>query len=251
MKRKMKWVIVVGLVGVLSGCTSAEEKKIVEEEKRDFNLLYRYEDDKLRPVVEKEKTPEELVEEIVLEELGMDTGGETYKEYGVLKGQGLFIESAIREGTTIPRVSAVPYKERKLIRGKDEVSEQKKKEEFAELITKREEVLKEQYLKDKDEKQWLLDELQRRLEKQEQGNFEKEDGSEDSWGDGTVISDAELEELKRKKREEMEKKKEAERLVSEKRKQREKELNEKKLEGTKKDVEKEKNEGKESDTDTK
>ena len=151
---------------VLTGCQSKEEKQ-VQKEKKEFVLLYEYSEDKVRPVILQEKTPEELVEEIVMEDLGMDAGKGIYKERGVLKGQGVFVESAIREGAEIPQVSAIPVEERDKVDSNDEENEARKKRDFEKLQSQRRQLLKSQYENDGDDKEVLLAELKKRLEQQE------------------------------------------------------------------------------------
>lgn len=187
MKKTAVLLMVCGVL-VLTGCQSKEEKQ-VKKEKEEFQLLYEYEEDKVRPVVMKEKTPEELLEDIVMEELGMETDTDSYKERGVLKGQGIFVESAIREGSEIPQVSAIPLDKRNEKESNDVASEEKKKKEFDELMAQRRKLLESQYENDAKDKKALLSELEKRLERQEKrgkpgeviGVPEKEKAEESIW----------------------------------------------------------------------
>lgn len=221
-------LVILGSVLLLSGCKTKEEK-IVEQEKEQFNLLYDYETDKLRPVITKEKTPEQLIQDIVMEELGLNTGGRKYKEHGVLKGQGIFIESAIRDGTSIPNVSAIPYVDRVTERDYTEETEQEKKALFAKLMAQRETILQGQYDDEDKTRQTLIAELEKRIEDQENG-VSGPGKDDDSWGDGngTYSEGIELEALKREAKEEMERKKAADKEREDERKKKEAELKQQK-----------------------
>lgn len=216
--------IVGGLLMVLSGCQS-KEVKLIEAEKKEFNIVYGYEEDKLRPIVEKEKTVEELVEEIVLDSLGLSTGQDTYKEYGVLRGQGVFVESAIREGAGIPQVSAVPLENRgKEPEDNTELVDRLQMEEYLRLEAQRKGILHKQYQQDEDDIKAIVSELEKKVAQQEKGQSTVEDTEKHEWMQKGSKSDrdAKLKQLRKEAEEELkiERKKkeanEAERLAAEK-----------------------------------
>lgn len=205
-----KGLVVLGLVSILLvGCNS-EEKKMVLQEKESFQLLYNYEEDKVRPIVEEEKTPEELVEEIVLEGLGIETDTTKYKDAGVLKGQGIFIESAVREGSKIPNVSAVPISEREAWNSDKYLEEKYAREGYARIMLQREKMLEKQYAEDTNEKARLIAELQKRLDGQEGEGTEE---GKENWDAEDKYEQDKIDELKGK---ELEKQKEEIRTIKEK-----------------------------------
>lgn len=226
-----KVLLVVSVMLVIVGCQS-KEKKMVEKEKEDFELLYYYEEDKIRPIVEEEKTVEELVEEIVLEELGFTSDNTQYKEKGVLRGQGIFIESAIRDGSRVPNVSAVPYTERNERDRTKEMTEKEQRQEFARIMLQREEVLERQYATDGDEKERLIMELEKRLV--EQGGYKDENGNwqfgEEDLGEDIEYYKGEQEEKRKKESDEL-------KIKEIEKKEREYERREREIERLKKDKE--------------
>lgn len=66
---------------LLAGCTSDEEK-IATKYQQDGKILTTYDEDLLKPKIHEEKSPDEMIEEMVKKELGIDTTVE-YKKLGV------------------------------------------------------------------------------------------------------------------------------------------------------------------------
>lgn len=84
----------------LTGCGKESQAKLMVE---NFNIVDTYDYDKIKVVVEEEKTPEQIAREIIQEEMGLNiTPQDTYDEYGLSPQNGLFVNSAILEGPEIP-----------------------------------------------------------------------------------------------------------------------------------------------------
>lgn len=85
---------------VLVGCKQESQAQLMVE---NFNIVDPYEYDKIKVVVEEQKTPEQVARDILQEEMGLDiTPQEQYDEYGLSPKNGLFVNSAILEGPEIP-----------------------------------------------------------------------------------------------------------------------------------------------------
>lgn len=214
---KVKWVLLVSVVTIaLTGCKTAEEKQVLEE-KKDFRLLYTYEEDREREDRRKTLTDEELVEELVLNELGIGSASEGFREDGILKGQGIFVESAIMDGTSIPKVS--PIKNNILLYNNMYMEEQKlsNRQEYLELLAIRENILKGYNNEDEGYVKWLEDEFERKVKEQ---NGEKvapssKNNFEDSWGNTSITNSKEFELEKKLAREKLEKEEERQKLKAE------------------------------------
>lgn len=163
-------LVLVIVVAVLLFGGESDEEKAYNREREEMTILYGYEEDKVRPVVAKEKTVDELVEEIVYAELKIDDGSAGYKEYGVLKNQGIIIESALYSGGDLPQVSALS---KELITETGETMQDKLRAEQVQEFYYRiqdnlSEKLNKRYEEESSDSEKLLAELKARLEKQEQ-----------------------------------------------------------------------------------
>lgn len=162
----------------LNGCGS-DEDEIVSQAKEDFNVLYTYEEDKIRPVLDEEKTPEELAKEYLKGSLGIENGEPKFAERGVVEDQGVFVESGIYEGGTIPNVAALSKEDKELInKGQEDVFAKEKAEEYDELSKERQEIIDSQYAKDNTEQDRIEEEIKRQASeiKQDKGNLKSNDG---------------------------------------------------------------------------
>src|SRR5699024_1774916 len=102
-----RWIKLIGLffvsVVVLVGCASESEEqaKLLIE---NFEILDDYDYDKIKVVVEEEKTPQELAFDILAEQMGLNvTPKEAYDEFGLSTSNGIFVNAAILEGSEIPK----------------------------------------------------------------------------------------------------------------------------------------------------
>lgn len=102
-----RWIKLIGLffvsVVVLVGCASESEEqaKLLIE---NFEILDDYDYDKIKVVVEEEKTPQELAFDILAEQMGLNvTPKEEYDEFGLSTSNGIFVNAAILEGPEIPK----------------------------------------------------------------------------------------------------------------------------------------------------
>lgn len=100
---------------ILGACGNEE----VEQRKQTrvtYDILDTYDYDKVKVVVEDEKTPAELAEDMLRARVGLSTGGViTYPDKGILEGQGVFVETAIADGDVIPTVSGFSDAEKEVI----------------------------------------------------------------------------------------------------------------------------------------
>lgn len=170
MKTQVKRILLGTLVvsvAVLSACDSEEEKSI-KEQKKSFQPIYSYDYDETRVIVEKEKSPQELAKEMMLENVGLDNKVKRYARKGVEKDQGIFIESAVRDGDKVPKVSAMSKKDIEDMNKKDEGFEEQKKQTFEKLKEQRQAVLAKQYEDDKVEMKNLEAELKKKAQEQTQ-----------------------------------------------------------------------------------
>jgi len=183
MKKKGKVALLAILLSAvtLTACGS-EEKEIVAKAKEDFNVLYSYEEDKIRPVLEEDKTPKELAREYLIGSLGMDDEDPKYSERGIVKGQGVFVESGIYDGSTIPNVAALSKEEAKKVNAqKGDVFAEEKKDEFEELEEERQKILDEQYAKDNTESERIEEEIKRKSKEilQDRGELPEDSDEEE------------------------------------------------------------------------
>lgn len=117
---------------VLVGCSSEkEEQKLVIE---NFELVDTYDYDKVKVVVEDEKTPEELAYDVLMDTMGLSNEQSVgYKEVGIDEGNGVFINAGILEGNTIPNVSGYSAEDIATISSGKDKSEDRKVEEYIKL----------------------------------------------------------------------------------------------------------------------
>lgn len=84
------------------GC-SDEEAEERREVRINYNILDTYDYDRVKVVVEDEMSAEDLARETLRSKVGLTSGGTiTYPETGILEGQGVFVETAIADGSVIP-----------------------------------------------------------------------------------------------------------------------------------------------------
>lgn len=164
---------------VLSACGS-EESKEVQKAKEDFKVLYSYEESKIMPVINEEKTSEELAQEYLEDKIGLNSESEDtrYKEQGVKEDQGIFVESAIYEGNQIPNVTAMSEETRERLKNdREDRSLEQREEEYAELKADRQKILEEQYADDNTNKELVEDEIKNLVEEYEQDSEEGKDNN--------------------------------------------------------------------------
>lgn len=172
MELKFKKIVPIYLMGsilLLSACTSDEEKKALSY-KQDKKILITYDEDLAKPIIQKEKSPDEVIEDMVKKQLDYNTPT-SYKSKGISDNTMSGItQKLIKDEKEIPNTPALSKKDIAYL-NKDEDAiqdeEYKKKmvEKFNSLkisntaktdeeIRKEEEkALKEQYEKDLEEAQ--------------------------------------------------------------------------------------------------
>ncbi len=98
-------LLVLATTLFLVGCSNEE----VEERKQsrvNYEILDTYEYDRVKVVVEDELTAAELATETLREKVGLTTGGVLkYSQVGIAEGLGIFVETAISDGSVIPTKS--------------------------------------------------------------------------------------------------------------------------------------------------
>ncbi|MBX9158262.1 hypothetical protein [Bacillus cereus] len=169
MKPYMKKLTILGVLGAVSlslAACDSDEEKAVKAQKKDFKVVYDYDYDSTRVVVEKEKTVEELAKDMMLQNVGLDTKEKRFAAVGVEKEQGIFIESAVRDGDAIPKVSAMTKEQIAELNQQDDGFAEKKKQTFEKLKEQRQAVLSKQYEDDKVETKKLEDDLKKKVAEQ-------------------------------------------------------------------------------------
>lgn len=135
-KAKLVFVLLTPLL-VLFGCSDKKEQQRLTIQ--NFDLIDTYEYDKVKVVVEEEKTPEELAYDVLMESMGLvDSEEEGYKEVGINEKNGVFINAGILEGNRIPKVSGYAARDIAQVNSGQEQSESVKLEHFQELQKNRE-----------------------------------------------------------------------------------------------------------------
>lgn len=113
--KKRSLLLLLTVPFILAAC-SDEEVEQRKQKRITYEILDTYEYDKVKVVVENEKTPEELAEEMLRERVGLASGDiVSYPEQGILEGQGVFIETAIADGPVIPTVSGFSDADKEVI----------------------------------------------------------------------------------------------------------------------------------------
>ena len=172
-------------VAILAGCSNEkEEQKLTIQ---NFDIVDTYEYDKVKVVVEEEKTAEELAYDVLMDTMGLANNQEDgYKEVGINEKNGVFINAGILEGNQIPKVSGYSAEGALVVNDGGEQSETVKLEYFKELQKNREYKIssydEDEALKETAEKikQATL-EQQIRIQEQEDAKFiqDAESGVED------------------------------------------------------------------------
>lgn len=122
---------------MLFGCSDEKEQQRLTIQ--NFELIDTYEYDKVKVVVEEEKTPEELAYDVLMESMGLAVNDdEGYKEVGISEKNGVFINAGILEGNRIPKVSGYSARDIAQVNSGQEQSESIKLEYFQELQKNRE-----------------------------------------------------------------------------------------------------------------
>ena len=188
----MKKIGICGLLCVVSlglAACDSDEEKAVKSQKKDFKVVYDYDYDSTRVVVEKEKTVEELAKDMMLQKVGLDTKEKRFAAVGVEKEQGIFIESAVRDGDAIPKVSAMTKEQIAELNKQDDGFTEQKKQTFDKLKEQRQSVLSKQYEDDKIDAQKLESDLKKKVAEQEKkitkqkADKEKQDAKEEAKRD--------------------------------------------------------------------
>ena len=122
---------------MLFGCSDEKEQQRLTIQ--NFELIDTYEYDKVKVVVEEEKTPEELAYDVLMASMGLVVNDdEGYKEVGISEKNGVFINAGILEGNRIPKVSGYSARDIAQVNSGQEQSDSVKLEHFQELQKNRE-----------------------------------------------------------------------------------------------------------------
>lgn len=142
MKMKHIGLLLLATTLVLVGC-SDEELEVRKQARVNYEILDTYEYDRVKVVVEEELTAAELATETLRQKVGLTTGGILkYGEVGIADGQGVFIETAIADGSVIPTKSGFSDAEINIINtSTDKEWEQELVEQFSVLEGGREKSL--------------------------------------------------------------------------------------------------------------
>lgn len=156
---------------VLVGCKQESQAQLMVE---NFNIVDPYDYDKIKVVVEEQKTPEQVARDILQEEMGLDiTPQEKYDEYGLSPQNGLFVNSAILEGPEIPSRPGFDINLYLGQRNKDTTVEDYLYVKYDELQQRRSSVLtqysEEQQIQD------IATDIEKRLAEQEQTIYQQQE----------------------------------------------------------------------------
>lgn len=164
----------VGLLAVaifLIACGKESEAKIMVE---NFNIVDPYDYDKIKVVVDEEKTPEQVARDILQEEMGLNTQPKTnYDEYGISPKNGLFVNSAILDGPEIPDTPGFDINLYLGQKGTDTAVEDYIYTKYDELQQRRESVLAQNT--ETRQVQDIAEDLQKRLAEQEQTIYQQQE----------------------------------------------------------------------------
>lgn len=106
-KQKKILLLSLGLSLILGACQSEEEKEAVSY-KADTKILNTYSEDIAKPVIIKEKTSEEVIEDLVKKELGY-TKNDSYKKVGFsdINSISSITQTILEENTGIPKTPSL------------------------------------------------------------------------------------------------------------------------------------------------
>lgn len=170
-KRTSQISLLLFLVLVLVGCKQESQAQLMVE---NFNIVDPYEYDKIKVVVEEQKTPEQVARDILQEEMGLDiTPQEHYDEYGLSPKNGLFVNSAILEGPEIPSRPGFDINLYLGQRNKDTTVEDYLYVKYDELQQRRSSVLS-QYSEEQ-QVQDIATDIEKRLAEQEQTIYQQQE----------------------------------------------------------------------------
>lgn len=170
-KRTSQLSLLLFLVLVLVGCKQESQAQLMVE---NFNIVDPYEYDKIKVVVEEEKTPEQVARDILQEEMGLDiTPQEHYDEYGLSPKNGLFVNSAILEGPEIPSRPGFDINLYLGQRNKDTTVDDYLYVKYDELQQRRSSVLSQ--FSEEQQVQNIATDIEKRLAEQEQTIYQQQE----------------------------------------------------------------------------
>lgn len=170
-KRTSQLSLLLFLVLVLVGCKQESQAQLMVE---NFNIVDPYEYDKIKVVVEEQKTPEQVARDILQEEMGLDiTPQEHYDEYGLSPKNGLFVNSAILEGPEIPSRPGFDINLYLGQRNKDTTVDDYLYVKYDELQQRRSSVLSQ--FSEEQQVQDIATDIEKRLAEQEQTIYQQQE----------------------------------------------------------------------------
>lgn len=163
-------ILLVGVL-VLVGCKQESQAQLMVE---NFNIVDPYDYDKIKVVVEEQKTPEQVARDILQEEMGLDiTPQEKYDEYGLSPTNGLFVNSAILEGSDIPNRPGFDINLYLGQRNKDTTVEDYLYVKYDELQQRRSSVMSQ--FSEEQQIQDIANDIEKRLAEQEQTIYQQQE----------------------------------------------------------------------------
>lgn len=170
-KRTSQVSLLLFLILVLVGCKQESQAQLMVE---NFNIVDPYEYDKIKVVVEEQKTPEQVARDILQEEMGLDiTPQEHYDEYGLSPKNGLFVNSAILEGPEIPSRPGFDINLYLGQRNKDTTVDDYLYVKYDELQQRRSSVLSQ--FSEEQQVQDIATDIEKRLAEQEQTIYQQQE----------------------------------------------------------------------------
>lgn len=167
----------VAIVFLLTGCTSDEEKKALAYKNNDV-VIESYAEFVTKPILEKEKTEEEVVEETVKKELGYSVL-ESYKKVGFSNPDSLHdtIKKIIADDFEIPKTPNLNSEEIAMVNKEEKITS----DEYNKILSKKFKELTSKKLSDseqKEEDEIKLRELYEKEYKEALSNVNKEKNPE-------------------------------------------------------------------------
>src|SRR5699024_3000759 len=139
MSKRIKYLTISLLMPllILGGCGNEKEQQKLNIQ--NFDIIDTYDYDKVKVVVEEDKTPEELAYDVIMESMGLSNNQEEgYREVGISEDNGVFINAGILEGSQIPKVSGYSSEDLAQVNSWSEQSDTVKLEQFKEIQKNRE-----------------------------------------------------------------------------------------------------------------
>lgn len=164
---------------ILVGCSGEDVTERNRAERHNYEILFTYDYDQVRPVIEEDKSVNEIWKDMQLESLGILESDTVFPKQGIDEENGVFVMAGVQDGDGIPEL---PYLTESDVNSGKEMSDvfaERRKEELSELLKQRQEVIKknETKLTEQEEKNKVAfeNEVKKQKENAEKAAKKKED----------------------------------------------------------------------------